>query len=71
MPTELHGTFYTVQEAADRLGYASPATIRMGCTQGTIIAHKMGKTWLIEEKEVERLASQEQKPQGNRGAARK
>ena len=39
--------YYTVAEAAERLGYASPSTIKNGCQAGKIPAYKVAKTWLI------------------------
>ena len=71
MPVQLHGTYYTLTEAAEKLGYVNSSTIRALCLSGEVFAHKVGKTWLIEQEELERLASQEQKPQGNRGFKRK
>lgn len=71
MPTELHGTFYTVQEASQELGYSGISTIRQACIDGTLPAIKVGKMWLIEEKDVKAMARQEVKGQGNRGVARK
>lgn len=49
MPIELHGVYYSVSEAAKRLGYASTSTIINGCQAGKIPAAKIAKTWLIPE----------------------
>lgn len=63
--------YYTVAEAAERLGYASPSTIKNGCQSGKIPAYKVAKTWLIPASWVEEQEKAEIKPQGNRGVARK
>ena len=71
MPVALHGVYYTIAEAAERLGYAGQSSIRQGCINGTIPAHKLGNTWIIEEKTLQAIAKLPVKPQGNRGLARK
>lgn len=71
MPVSLHGTYYTISEAAERLGYAGESTLRQACISGIIPAQKIGKTWIVEEETIKTLASKEIKPQGNRGVARK
>lgn len=71
MPVELHGTYYTITEASERLGYAGQSSVRQGCINGTIPAHKLGNTWLIEEKVLLEILKKAIKPQGNRGVARK
>ena len=63
--------YYTVAEAADALGYASPSTIKNGCQSGKVPAYKVAKTWLIPEEWVEEQLKLDIKPQGNRGVARK
>ncbi|MGN0009547.1 MAG: helix-turn-helix domain-containing protein [Desulfovibrionaceae bacterium] len=71
MPIELHGTYYTVSEAAKRLGYVSTSTITNGCQAGKIPAAKIAKTWLIPESWVREQEKTAQKGQGNRGVNRK
>ena len=71
MPVDLYGRFYTIAEAAEKLGYAAQSTIRQGCIDGTIAAYKLGNTWVSEEATLQRMLQKETKPQGNRGVARK
>lgn len=71
MPIELHGVYYSVSEAAERLGYASTSTITNGCQAGKIPATKIAKTWLIPESWILEQEKIGQKNQGNRGVARK
>ena len=63
--------YYTVAEAAERLGYASPSTIKNGCQAGKIPAYKVGKTWLIPEAWVLEQEKIGANGQGNRGVERK
>ena len=63
--------YYTVAEAAERLGYASPSTIKNGCQAGKIPAYKVAKTWLIPEDWVLQQEKETPKGQGNRGGGRK
>ena len=64
--------YYTTKEAAEKLGYAAPDTIRQYIVAGKIHgALKIGKTWLVPEQwviEQEKIAP---KGQGNRGITRK
>lgn len=71
MPVTLHGTYYTVPEAAEKLGYASTSTLANGCQAGKISAYKVGKTWLIPESWVLEQEKIGAKGQGNRGVERK
>ena len=71
MPVELHGTYYTIAEASERLGYAGQSSVRQGCIYVTIPAHILGNTWLIEENVLLEILKKAIKPQGNRGVARK
>lgn len=71
MPIELQGLYYTIAEAAERLGYASQSSLRQSCIKGTIAAVKLGNTWIIEDKTLSILEQKEIKPQGNRGVSRK
>lgn len=72
MPTYLkEGNYYTLTELAQKLGYLSTTDFADSCRKGSILAVKIGKTWLVHETEANRLANQEQKAQGNRGVARK
>lgn len=71
MPIELHGIYYSVSEAAARLGYASTSTITNGCQAGKIPAQKIAKTWLIPESWVLEQERAGKHPQGSRGVARK
>ena len=71
MPVELHGIYYTVAEASERLGYASPSTLSAEVKSGKIPAVYVGRMWLIAEGVLQALDRREVKPQGNRGVARK
>lgn len=45
----------TTREAAQILGYASDAVIRLMIKQKRIKAKKIGHIWIISDKEIERL----------------
>jgi len=51
----------TLVQAAKRLGVA-PATLRAQVHRGKVNAAKVGRDWLVEEKEVERYRRESQKP---------
>lgn len=71
MPTTLPG-YFTTKEAAERLGYATPATLSQFCLYGKIpTAIKVGKTWLIPEAWVIEQEKIGVDGKGNRGVKRK
>lgn len=51
----------TLVQASKRLGIA-PATLRAQVHRGKVNAAKVGRDWLVEEKEVERYRRESQKP---------
>ena len=51
----------TLVQASKRLGVA-PATLRAQVHRGKVNAAKVGRDWLVEEKEVERYRRESQKP---------
>lgn len=51
----------TLVQAAKRLGVA-PATLRAQVHRGKMNAAKVGRDWLVEEKEIERYRRESQKP---------
>lgn len=64
--------YYTTKEAAEKLGYATTATLAKFCSSGLIVgAVKVGKTWFIPEAWV--LEQEKIKPmgKGRRGVIRK
>lgn len=63
--------YYTTKEAAEKLGYANPASLKNLCLSGGILAYKVEKMWFIPEHVVDELAKKDIKPQGNRGVARR
>ena len=65
------GDYYTLAEAAARLGYVDGSALRHACIKGNIFAVKIAKTWLIPESTLRILEEKEVKPQGNRGVTRK
>lgn len=70
MPT-LPG-YYTTKEAAEKLGYAMPTTLKRFCADGKISgAVKVGKTWLIPESWVNAQKDIAPIGKGNRGITRK
>ena len=71
MPVTLHGTYYTVAEAAERLGYAATSTLTNGCQAGKVPSIKVAKTWLIPETWLLEQEKASGKSQGSRGVARK
>ncbi|MDM8214793.1 helix-turn-helix domain-containing protein [Desulfovibrio piger] len=71
MPVELHGVFYTIDEAAARLGYASKSTLAADIQKGRVPAVRVGRFWLVPESVVEALDQKEINGQGNRGVTRK
>lgn len=71
MSIELHGTCYTIAEAAEYLGYAAQSTFSQACIDGIIPAHKLGNTWIVEENILRELLKKTYKHQGNRWVARK
>lgn len=68
--TQLPG-YYTLEEAARALGYASTSTLRSRCIAGTLPAYKIGAVWVVPATAIEHEAAKEIKPQGNRGFSRK
>ena len=50
------GRLLTVNEAADRLGL-SVAMVRRYCSDGKLLAQKMGRDWAIRRRDVERFAA--------------
>ncbi len=62
--------YYTAPEAAQRLGYSDSKYLSKLCKEGKILAYKVGTTWLIPERQVEILVSQEVTGKGNRGQSR-
>lgn len=71
MPTTLPG-YFTVTEAADRLGYKAPNTVRRLCIANRIPgAIKVGKMWLIPEIWVFEQEKIGPIGIGNRGVSRK
>ncbi len=50
------GRLLTVNEAADRLGL-SVAMVRRYCSDGKLVAQKVGRDWAIRRREVERFAA--------------
>lgn len=63
--------YYTTKEAAEKLGYKTPDSLRQYCQQGKIAgAIKVGKTWLIPEIWVSQTEETPINPKGNRGLAR-
>ena len=71
MPIELHGVYYTTEEAAKILGYATTSAVQALVLSGKIPAQRAGRTWLIHEETLSVLDKKEVKPQGTRGVARK
>ena len=70
MPT-LPG-YYTTKEAAEKLGYATTATLAKVCASGSIAgATKVGKTWFIPEQWVLEQDKIDPIGKGNRGVIRK
>lgn len=63
--------YYTTKEAAEKLGYKDPSSIKNLCLQGRIFAYKVEKMWFIPESVIAELEKGEVKPQGNRGVSRK
>ena len=45
----------TLAQAAERLG-VQPGTLRVQIAQGKLKAKKMGRDWLVTEREIERYA---------------
>lgn len=50
------GRLLTVNEAADRLGL-SVAMVRRYCSDGKLLAQKMGRDWAIRRRDVEQFAA--------------
>jgi transposase-like protein len=44
---------YTLNEAAEMLGYANASTLRLWCRQGRVDASKRGRDWLITARGIE------------------
>lgn len=64
--------YYTTAEAAEKLGYAVPDTLRQLIGRGRIPgAVKIGKTWLIPESWVMEQEKTGPIGKGNRGVSRK
>lgn len=63
--------YYTTEEAAERLGYASPMSITNMCNTSKIHAYKVKKVWLIPCEVVDDLEKQGINGKGNRGVKRK
>lgn len=63
--------YFTATEAAHALGYRDGSYLSRLCSQGKIVAYKVGTVWLIPEVWV--LAQQQEGPkgQGARGIERK
>jgi excisionase family DNA binding protein len=53
--------------AAARLGI-HPSLVRLWAKQGRLKAQKIGRDWLIEETDIERLAAIERRPGRPKGA---
>ena len=47
---------YTTKEAAEKLGYASDAVIRLMIKQKRLKAKKFGHIWMISKREVKKLS---------------
>jgi len=52
---------YTTKEAAQELGYASAAVIRLMIKQGRLKAERFGHVWMIRDSEVARVRKIRQK----------
>lgn len=63
--------YFTINEAAEYLGYLSTGSLRLDCGAKKIPAFKLGKMWLIPESWVFDKARQDVSPIGARGQARK
>lgn len=63
--------YYTTKEAAEKLGYKTPDSLRQYCAQGKIPgAQNIGRMWFIPVEWVERKENEPIDPKGNRGLAR-
>jgi excisionase family DNA binding protein len=51
---EVSGKLLTAQGAADRIGCSARA-VRKACTEGRLRAVQVGRSWLIEENDLERF----------------
>lgn len=71
MPVTLEGTYYTIKETAERLGYLAISNLANACKAGKIPAHKVGNTWLIPESWILEQEHLEINGKGNRGVSRK
>lgn len=63
--------YYTATEASERLGYRDSSYLSRLCSQGKIVAYKVGTIWLIPESWVISRLGEEPKGQGSRGVERK
>ena len=68
--TALEG-YYTLKEAAERLGYADTSSLRRLCINGSLPAIRVERMWFLAASVVDALDRQEVKPQGGRGIIRK
>ena len=63
--------YYTTKEAAEKLGYKTPDSLRQYCAQGKIPgAQNIGRMWFRPVEWVERKENEPIDPKGNRGLAR-
>lgn len=64
--------YYTLSEAAEKLGYATTSTLRARCISGGILGSlKVSKTWFIPEKWVSEQEKITPIGKGGRGISRK
>ena len=63
--------YFTATEASDCLGYRDSSYLSRLCSQGKILAYKVGTVWLIPETWVFSRMGETPKGQGSRGVERK
>ena len=63
--------YYTTKEAAERLGYKTPDSLRQYCAQGKIPGEQnIWRMWFIHTDWLEKNEKEPIDPKGNRGVAR-
>lgn len=58
--------YMTLTQMAEKLGLKSTAALRRLCESGRIAAEKLGKTWLVEIREVERYKREQLGKRGHK-----